>query len=168
MTALRIGTLLLLAIAAGCAGDGSRIGSDDMLGDTPDDRMDDRMDDDKMDDDKMEPPGVTLADIQQDVFSAICINCHVTGGTADFLVLDSEQNSLASLVNVLSLEVPSLVRVAPGDPDQSYLVWKIEGQGPNGEPILGERMPPASAGEAPLSAKQIADIRSWILDGALP
>ncbi len=150
MTALRVATLLVLAIAAGCAGDGSRLGSDDMM------------------DGMMEGPQVTLANIQQDVFGAICINCHVTGGTADFLVLDSEQNSLASLVNVLSLEIPSLVRVAPGDPDQSYLVWKIEGQGPNGEPILGERMPPATAGEAPLSAEQIADIRSWILDGALP
>ena len=158
MTALRVATLLVLAIAAGCAGDGSRLGLDDMMGDM----------DDKMDDDKMEPPGVTLADIQQDVFSAICTNCHVTGGTADFLVLDSEQASLANLVDVFSLELPRLLRVAPGLPDESYLVWKIEGQGPNGEPIFGERMPPASAGEAPLSAEQIADIRSWILDGANP
>ncbi len=150
MSAPRVMTLLFLAIVAGCAGDGSRLGSDDMM------------------DEMMDSPQVTLADIQQDVFSAICINCHVTGGTADFLVLDSEQTSLANLVDVVSLEIPQLFRVAPGLPDESYLVWKIEGQGPNGEPILGERMPPASAGEAPLSAKQIADIRSWILDGALP
>ena len=150
MTALRIVTLLVFAIAVGCAGDGSQLGSDDML------------------DEMMEGPQVTLADIQQDVFSAICINCHITGGTASFLILDSERNSLASLVNVPSLEIPMLFRVVPQDPDQSYLVWKVEGEGPNGEPILGERMPPASAGEAPLSAEQIADIRSWILDGALP
>ena len=150
MTALRIATLLVFAIAAGCAGDGSQLRLDDMM------------------DEMMEDPQVTLAEIQQDVFGAICTNCHVTGGTADFLVLDSERNSLASLVNVISLEVPPLLRVAPGDPDQSYLVWKVEGQGPNGEAILGERMPPASAGEAPLTADQIADIRSWILDGALP
>ncbi len=150
MTALRMATLLVLVIAAGCAGDGSQLGSGDML------------------DEMMESPQVTLADIQQDVFGAICINCHVTGGTADFMVLDSERASLASLVNVVSLEMPGLLRVAPEDPDQSYLVWKVEGQGPNGEAILGERMPPASAGEAPLTAEQIADIRSWILDGALP
>ena len=150
MSAPRVMTLLLLAIVAGCAGDGSRLGSDDMM------------------DEMMDSPQVTLADIQQDVFSAICTNCHVTGGTASFLILDSERNSLASLVNVPSLVMPMLFRVVPQDPDQSYLVWKVEGEGPNGEPILGERMPPASAGEAPLSAEQIADIRSWILDGALP
>ncbi len=150
MTAPRGVTLLVLAIASGCAGDGSRLGSDDMM------------------DGMMEGPQVTLANIQQDVFGAICTNCHVTGGTADFMVLDSEQASLASLVDVFSLELPQLFRVAPGLPDESYLVWKIEGQGPNGEAILGERMPPASAGEAPLSAEQIADIRSWILDGANP
>ncbi len=150
MTALRMATLLVFAIAAGCAGDGSRLGSDDMM------------------DGMMEGPQVTLANIQQDVFGAICINCHVTGGTADFLILDSERNSLASLVNVPSLVMPMLFRVVPQDPDQSYLVWKVEGQGPNGEAIFGERMPPASAGEAPLSAEQIADIRSWILDGANP
>ena len=150
MSAPRVMTLLFLAIVAGCAGDGSRLGSDDMM------------------DEMMDSPQVTLADIQQDVFSAICINCHVTGGTASFLILDSERNSLANLVNVPSLEILMLFRVVPQEPDQSYLVWKVEGQGPNGEAILGERMPPASAGEAPLTAEQIADIRSWILDGALP
>jgi hypothetical protein len=43
----------------------------------------------------------------------------------------------AAIVGVASLEVPSLDRVAPGDPANSYLVRKING----GPSILGARMP---------------------------
>ena len=45
-------------------------------------------------------------------------------------------NSYANLVNVASNEVPSLKRVKPGDPDNSYLVQKVEGTA-----AVGGRMP---------------------------
>ena len=146
MTAPCRAVLAVVLVATGCAGDGSQLGMGGML----------------------DGDQATLAGIQQDVFSAICVNCHVPGGQASFLLLDSERTSAAQLIDQPSLEIPALLRVAPGDPDSSYLVWKIEGQGPNGEVIIGERMPPPSAGELPLTTEEIADIRQWILEGALP
>jgi hypothetical protein len=68
--------------------------------------------------------------------------------------------SYDQLVGVPSVEVPELLRVDPGQPDDSYLVMKIEGA----PGITGGRMP---LGLSPLSAKQIATIRAWIADGAL-
>lgn len=64
------------------------------------------------------------------------------------------------LVNVASNEVPALMRVLPNNPDDSYLVRKVEG----GPDIVGGRMP---LGRAPLSAEQIGMIRSWISAGAM-
>lgn len=49
--------------------------------------------------------------------------------------------------------------VVPGDAAASYVVHKLEGTG-----ICGVRMP---RGRAPLSAAQIATIRTWIDEGAL-
>ena len=50
-------------------------------------------------------------------------------------------------------------RVEPGDPDNSYLIRKLEG-GPN---INGQQMP---FGGPPLDQAVIDDIRQWISDGA--
>ena len=58
------------------------------------------------------------------------------------------------------MEKPSLLRVAPGDPANSYFIHKLEG-GPN---IVGERMP---RGTGPyLTAGQMLVIRRWIELGA--
>jgi hypothetical protein len=67
--------------------------------------------------------------------------------------------SQAMLVNVPSTEVPSLLRVRPGDPDNSYLIQKLEGTA-----AVGARMP---LGGGALPAATIAAIRQWITDGAL-
>jgi len=50
--------------------------------------------------------------------------------------------------------------VAPGDPDNSYLVQKVEGTA-----AVGSQMP---LGGPALSQSQINDIRQWIQDGANP
>ena len=52
-----------------------------------------------------------------------------------------------------------ILRVAPGAPDDSYLVHKIEGTA-----AQGQQMPPNGA--APLSQAEIGAIRQWITDGA--
>ena len=100
----------------------------------------------------------TLSAIQANIFTPICTRCH-TGAAAPLgLALDSlvaRQN----LVGVTSEEIPSLMRVNPGQPDASYIVWKIEGR----SGIQGGRMP---LDLQPLSAEQIAAIRGWISDGA--
>ena len=53
----------------------------------------------------------------------------------------------------------NVMLVAPGDPDASYLVRKLE----NTPGITGGVMPPAGM----LPQAQIDDIRQWITDGAM-
>ncbi|HSC68223.1 MAG TPA: hypothetical protein VLC79_11055 [Cellvibrio sp.] len=102
---------------------------------------------------------VTLAQLQQNIFGAICTNCH-TGATAPRgLRLDSEENSYAFLVGRNADEMPTLMRVNPGKPDESYLVKKLEGAAD----IIGARMP---LGGPYLSQEQIDQVRSWIANGA--
>ena len=60
-----------------------------------------------------------------------------------------------------SVELPALLRVDPGNPDNSYLVHKIEGR----PAILGAQMPP---NQPALSGPQITAIRTWIQNGANP
>ena len=74
-------------------------------------------------------------------------------------MLDSANNSFLDLVGVSSSELPSVLRVDPGNPDNSYLVQKIEGA-PN---IVAAQMP---LNQPPLSTNQIDAIRQWILNGA--
>ena len=101
----------------------------------------------------------TYASIQANIFTPICTECH-TGSAAPLgLALDAEV-AYARLVGVQSVERTALRRVAPGKPDSSYLVWKIEGR----TGIAGGRMP---LGRAPLTAEQIKAVRDWIAAGAL-
>jgi hypothetical protein len=72
--------------------------------------------------------------------------------------LTSADASFDSLVGVSSLQVPELSRVEAGDPDNSYLVQKLEGTADE-----GAQMP---AGGPPLDQAVIDDIRQWIADGA--
>ncbi len=93
----------------------------------------------------------------QPIFSSRCTECHSGSGAPQGLRLDTA-NSYANLVGVASREVPSLQRVEPGNPDDSYLVQKVEGTA-----AVGGRMP---LGRTPLTAAQIALIRQWISEGA--
>lgn len=112
-----------------------------------------------------EPPGeepaegVTLAELQTDIFGPICAQCHVGSGAPQGLRLDSEDNSYSFLVDQPAGQDPSLLRVDPGSPDDSYLVHKIEGR----SSIAGGRMP---LGQDPLSDADIQRIRDWIANGA--
>jgi hypothetical protein len=62
------------------------------------------------------------------------------------------------LVNAPSVEVPSLRRVSPGNPDTSYLIQKLEGHA-----AVGGQMP---LGQTPLPQATIDVIRMWIANGA--
>jgi hypothetical protein len=107
----------------------------------------------------------TFSSIQRDILNAsdssgrpACTSCHngnifVPGNFAG-------ANAYSNLVGRASFEKPSLLRVAPGDPDNSYLVHKLEG-GPN---IIGERMP--RGGGPFLTSGQMLVIRRWIAEGA--
>ena len=72
--------------------------------------------------------------------------------------LSTANDSHAALVNVSSLQVAQ-DRVEPGDPDNSYLIRKLEGDAG----IVGSRMP---QGGPFLDQATIDTIRQWINDGA--
>ena len=105
------------------------------------------------------PPKSDFQEIQDTVFTPICTQCHIGAGAPHGLRLDAA-NSYALLVNVNADEVPTLKRVNPGNPDQSYLVQKISGTA-----AVGGRMP---LGQAPLPQDRIDLIRRWIAAGAPP
>jgi hypothetical protein len=107
------------------------------------------------------PPGVTLTQLQATIFSPICSGCHTGGGNSlpSSMNLSNASASFAALVGVASTQQPSLQRVNAGNPDDSYVVRKIEGA----PGITGGRMP---LGGAPLDATLIANVRAWITAGA--
>ncbi len=100
----------------------------------------------------------TFSSIQANVFTPICEQCHSGAGAPFGLRLDAA-NSYALLVGVSSGEQSGLLRVKAGDPNNSYLVQKLEGRA-----STGERMP---AGLPPLPQATIDVIRQWITNGAL-
>lgn len=102
--------------------------------------------------------GVTFAQLQDEIFDSPCAGCHDASGRAGLRLLD-EDTSFGDLVGVASSQKPDLNRVEPGEPDNSYIVHKIEG-GPN---ITGGQMP---LGGAALSQEKIDMIRDWIANGA--
>ncbi|MDH4322752.1 MAG: hypothetical protein OEW90_01285 [Betaproteobacteria bacterium] len=63
----------------------------------------------------------------------------------------------------LSTEITTLREVNPNNPDVSYLMWKLRGQGPSGQPIVGVRMP---ATGIPLDPALISVVEQWIANGA--
>lgn len=99
-----------------------------------------------------------LSSIQAEIFTPICSVCH-GASVANAGMRLNEGNAFNFLVDVDSTEVASLKRVAPGDPDNSYIIQKLEGRA-----AVGSRMP---LGGPYLSQDQINVIRQWITNGAL-
>jgi Planctomycete cytochrome C len=107
----------------------------------------------------------TFSSIQQEIFSSgdssgrpACTSCHnpvLNRGGLDL----SPAVSYNNLVNFASRERPGVARVLPNNPDDSYLIHKIEGRAG----IVGGRMP---LGGPFLAEGQILVIRRWIEIGA--
>lgn len=100
-----------------------------------------------------------LQSIQDHVFTPICTVCH-SGAAAPLGFRLDAASAYAMLVNAPSVEVPSLRRVSPGNPDASYLIQKLEGHA-----AAGGQMP---LGQTPLPQATINIIRQWIANGAAP
>jgi hypothetical protein len=135
--------LLLVGCAAGCAGNGAGLdqnGQPISSGGTGG------------------PVTADFKSIQDNVFTPICSLCHI-GASAPFGLQLDAAHSYNLLVGVPSAEQSSLLRVKPGDPDNSYMVHKIEGAAG----IVGGRMP---LGLTPLPQATIDAIRQWIANGA--
>ena len=97
--------------------------------------------------------------IQDNIFTPRCTGCHVGASAPLGLRLD-DVNSFGLLVGVTSAQAAPLLRVEPGDPDDSYLIQKLEGTA-----SVGGQMP---LGGTPLPQADINVVRQWITDGALP
>jgi hypothetical protein len=89
-----------------------------------------------------------FASIQTNIFTPICSGCHSGPNPAANLDLDAA-HSYDNLVNVPSTEQPTLDRVKPGDPANSFLVIHMQNDG-DGAP-----------------ASDIPFVVQWITDGAL-
>jgi hypothetical protein len=108
------------------------------------------------------PPGgfgANFSEIQANVFTPNCAtsNCHAGANLQAGLDL-SAASSYAMLVGVASTQSASVQRVNPGNPNNSYLIQKLEGAGAS-----GSRMPPSG----PMPQSEIDTIRQWITDGAI-
>jgi mono/diheme cytochrome c family protein len=103
---------------------------------------------------------VKLSQLQASIFTPKCTACHDGSGTVLPGVQNlSAGNTYANIVNVASIEVPSLKRAAPGSSANSYVVQKLEGAAS----ISGVRMP---KGGPYLDEATIALVKAWIDAGA--
>jgi uncharacterized protein (TIGR03118 family) len=103
------------------------------------------------------PAPVTFTQLKNAIFNPICSQCHIGANAPRGLKLD-DANAYANLVNVASDEVPTILRVKPNDPANSYIVQKIEGTA-----TVGGRMP---LGQPALDAATIQMVKDWISQGA--
>lgn len=109
------------------------------------------------------PLSADFESLQQNIFTPICSVCHAGANAPEGLRLDAA-DSYNLLVGVPSTEVPSLLRVKPGDPANSYIIQKLQGTA-----AVGAQMPFGCPSTQPcLSASTIAFIQQWITNGAPP
>jgi hypothetical protein len=101
--------------------------------------------------------------VQAKILQPFCVSCH--GGPSPLANLSWEVDQYNTIVTNgrLSTEIPSMREVQPGNPDTSYMMWKLRGQGPAGQAIVGVRMP---ATGVPLDPALINVVEQWIRDGA--
>jgi methionine-rich copper-binding protein CopC len=131
--------LLVSAVIAGCAGSGNGLDANGNPGSGD-----------------LGPLTADFQSIQDHIFTPICSGCHGGADPPKGLRLDAE-HSYTLLVGMPSAE-SDLLRVKASDPDNSYLIHKLEGNG-----ISGDQMP---RGGPFLLPPTIAVIRQWISAGA--
>ena len=110
----------------------------------------------------------TFSSIQREIFSATdssgraaCTQCHTNVGRTPAMGLAlNDGGAHAALVGQASRSKPGAVLVVPGNPENSYLIHKLEGR----DDIVGQRMPRTSGPF--LTPGQISIIRRWIELGA--
>ena len=145
----RSGMVLSIALLAACAGNGDGLDANGQPlvpgGSAP------------------PPLSADFESIQENIFTPICSVCHAGASAPEGLRLDAA-NSYSLLVGVPSTEVPSLDRVKPGDPTDSYIIQKLQGHA-----AVGAQMPDGCPTTQPcLSATTIGFIQQWITNGAPP
>ena len=110
----------------------------------------------------------TFSSIQSQIFESTdssgrtpCTNCHTSTGRTPLGGLNLNHDvAYAQLVNAPTRSPVGKIRVIPGDPENSYLIHKLEGRAG----ISGRRMP--NNGPPYLTDGQILVIKRWIEIGA--
>ena len=103
-------------------------------------------------------PSATFTRIKTEILPTCgAPGCHGRIAPQHGMILEPDR-AYAMIVSVPSVENPSLHRIEPGSPQNSYLYRKIIGVG-----ITGDRMP---QGGPYLNDAEIALIRDWIRRGA--
>lgn len=107
-----------------------------------------------------QPAMVRFSQQIQPIFNDSCAlpTCHMGPINAGGLNLEQGQ-SYGNIVNVPSTQMPSLMRIKPLEPNNSYLINKIKG-----ENISGRRMP---QNLPPLTVDVIALFENWVSQGAM-
>ena len=102
----------------------------------------------------------TFSSIYKNIFSKKCAlyTCHSSAFAKESAELDlMEETSYSSLVNVKSVTFPDILRIQPGDPDNSLLINRLDGT-----IIVAPPLERTSVSEDELNI-----IRTWIKNGAL-
>ena len=110
----------------------------------------------------------TLSSIEREIFNttdssgrAACTNCHTDAGgrvpPTGMVLLPGR--AYDAMVNVPARNKPGAIRIIPGDPENSYLIHKLEVR----TDIAGVRMPQRGPY---LTDGQISIIKRWIQLGA--
>ena len=106
----------------------------------------------------------TMASLETDYFAMSCAlagSCHKGPNPSGMLILDAG-TAHANMVGVESIMAPGKTLVIAGDPDNSFLVQKVEGTMAEGE---GQIMPLGAPDPLDPSCR-IAALRAWIAAGA--
>jgi hypothetical protein len=105
------------------------------------------------------PAAPTFSEVQTQIFDVSCAvsGCHSGGAPAAGMNL-SAGLAYENIVNVVSEQDEMFYRIEPGEPDNSYLIQKVEGTASS-----GARMP---FGQPALSNELIQLLRDWVADGA--
>lgn len=108
--------------------------------------------------------GVSLARDVQPIFDRQCVTCHLYESPQGGLILEAGDTH-AQTVGVPSTD-SKLPRVSPGDPERSYLMYKLRGTqlAVGGK---GAQMPfNAETGSSKLPKDELDLIEAWIRAGA--
>ncbi|UCF40063.1 MAG: hypothetical protein JSW43_10005 [Gemmatimonadota bacterium] len=107
---------------------------------------------------------ITLSGSVQPILNANCAgsSCHIGNSSPPHGLNLTSGQTHANTVGVASGQVPTMNRVEPGQPDQSYLVHMIQGT----FSTVGGSGPRMPLGAGSLSQAQIDIIRDWITAGA--
>jgi len=153
-----LGFIAGFVLLASCSGDGSSLGpngevpDNDANGEVPDNDNNEEPGGDNG------PPAITLAQLSNDIFTPNCVFAGCHNGSSRSGGMSLEASDIADeIIGIPSSENSNLNRIEPNDPDNSYLLRKLEGRD-----ILFSQMPLGGR----LRDDEIATIRAWIEAGA--